>query len=66
MTRTEPIPVVPVETDGGSALKKDKDTFGRKHPNFAPALVAGSYPVVLIVAILIGIFSMYYFGLFRM
>lgn len=66
MTQSEPIPVVPAEPNSGKAVKKDKDTFGRKHPNFAPALVAGTYPIVLIVAIGIALFSMYYFGLFRM
>lgn len=65
MARSEPIPVVPSETDSGKPLK-DKDPVVRRYPNFAPALVAGSYPAVLVATIVIAFSLMYYFGLFRM
>jgi hypothetical protein len=65
MARNEPIPVVPAETDSGKPMK-DSDPVVRRHPNFAPALVAGSYPAVLVAVIVIALSLMYYFGLFRM
>ena len=64
----DPIPVVPdrdvsvVEQESSSGEStEDTPVLEKKHPNFALALVAASYPIILIVSITIAAYVMYSF-----
>jgi hypothetical protein len=66
----EPIPVVPdhdvseVEQESSSGeSREDTPVLEKKHPPFTLALVAASYPIILIVSITIAAYVMYTFML---
>jgi len=64
----DPVPVVPdrdvseVEQESSSGEStEDTTVLGKKHPHFSLALVAASYPIILIISIIIAAYVMYYF-----